>query len=308
MPQPSSQDIVHGVDLSAAPNVTGAILNTLVDNAVPVNGIGFIIWTTDADVVNAIPTVPNPATSQYTTKWTYYIWGRIQPYIETVTFYFWNPAAGSGALLQWQAILDAAIGPGSITGSQIANNTITAINIASCNVASLINSGAVAGQMLIVSVDGISVIPVNNIYATTATKVIGAPGATLSVNAGGTDLQYNNTQILTNISAAILGGTIYGQVRTAHTLGVVPSKVRIVLQCIVNDANTSYLVGDELNLDCIVEHSDGHSRCSFFADNTTVSINYAPAASYASLVIRTGTAAADITSLNNFKFKVYLGV
>lgn len=93
----------------------------------------------------------------------------------------------------------------------------------------------------------------------------------------------------------------------AHGLGAKPSFVRLVLVCIVNDANTGLTVGKEEDVVSIFSPSNGTSAFGFSSDATNVYIG--------SLDILVGNEteynfviSGNVTppsSFNNFQLKVY---
>ena len=127
MPNPSTIDVVAPFDPTAYTSISGAQLLQLVSGLAPYTDKGFIIASSD---VAGVPEVPDAAT---TTKWQRYVWLRIGATV--VTPYIWNNAAanhddGSGnSILKWYSVASASIGPGTITNSMIADDTITDIKI-----------------------------------------------------------------------------------------------------------------------------------------------------------------------------------
>lgn len=143
----SNIDLIAGLDLTGLTKVSGAQLTQLVNNGTPYSDKGLILATSD---VAGVPDVPNAAT---TTKWQRYIWLRIGA--AATTPYIWNPNAASDVtLLKWQTIAQSSIGPGTITGAMIADNTITDSKIVSLDYSKLTStptglppSGAAGGAL-----------------------------------------------------------------------------------------------------------------------------------------------------------------
>jgi len=142
-------DLAISFDPTGYTVIDGAQLNQLVTGAYPVNGIGFVVVTADSGLV------PNPPNANVTTKWTNYIWLRVGA--TTLTAYVWNPAGpATTALLNWQTISSASIGPGTIIGSMIAANTIPATAIISLTYAQLTGAPALAtGSTTALTADGL---------------------------------------------------------------------------------------------------------------------------------------------------------
>src|SRR5215813_7357692 len=104
----SAQDLIHGIDLTLVNPITGADLNILVDEAVPVldtatTGKGINLVTVDTAL--NVPDVPNPELSSQYNKWKLYIWVR-KPHSTATSkessLYIWNDDAVSDAtFLKW---------------------------------------------------------------------------------------------------------------------------------------------------------------------------------------------------------------
>lgn len=135
----SSIDVLTPFDVTEYTQLTAAQLEQLVSGVTPYTDKGFIMVSVDVAGVASVPNATN------TPKWQNYIWIRVQA--TTVTPYVWNPnGATDFTLLNWVTISSVAILPGSITGSQIAPNTITSTNIAS--VSSAVITGSVPNSWL----------------------------------------------------------------------------------------------------------------------------------------------------------------
>ena len=104
----STLDFLHGVDMTGINPVTGADLNSLIDQAIPIDdggdlGKGLVIATIDS-ALNT-PVVPDAAV---TTKWKRYLWRRV-PHVSAViqlpSIYAWCDNAVSDAIyLKWLQI------------------------------------------------------------------------------------------------------------------------------------------------------------------------------------------------------------
>lgn len=120
----ATADLLPPFDPTGYASITGAQLYQYLSGAAPVSDTGFTIVTSDS---SGVPNVPDAAT---TTKWQRYLWIRITA--TSVNAYLWNPSATSDATyLKWVSVNIAGIGAGSITGSMIADNTITDAKIIS---------------------------------------------------------------------------------------------------------------------------------------------------------------------------------
>lgn len=307
-------DFVAPFDPTAYEAIDGAQLAQLVGGLGPMVGsIGLFIKTTD---ISGAPQVPDTTTYP---KLKAYGWLRIQAN-NNATLYIWNDnGAVAPPLGQWQVANISSITVGSITGSQIAALTITDSNILSVGWSKL-PSGAAVGGCLVGSMPNPSLANAVVVAASVAalsvdnTKIIPSvtPLQQLRVNNAGTAVEWFSptlTQTISGISAtALLFNGAIAQVVVAHTLGAVPSSVKLVLQCVGVDANTGYAVNDELSISTIVVTGQVYSALSYFVDNANLYINWNVAAQ-AVLSIFAGSGAPTAPSAwNNFKFKVYLGV
>lgn len=126
---PLTTDFLHGIDPTAFTTITGAQLAQLVDSATPQADKGMVIITYDNG------TVAQPPFTTTTSKWSRYVWLRVSPISMTTTLYTWNPYAANPdqSLLNWHSVATSSIAPGSVTGTMIANSTITADKIISIN-------------------------------------------------------------------------------------------------------------------------------------------------------------------------------
>lgn len=123
MSQPSVIDVETPFDPSGYVSLTGAQLQQLVSGVAPYSDKGFVVVTTD---IAGVPQVPDADTN---TKWQKYIWLRQEA--TGVVGYVWDSTAASDATyLQWVSLNLSGIGVGTITGSMIADNTITDAKIA----------------------------------------------------------------------------------------------------------------------------------------------------------------------------------
>lgn len=139
MSQPSIEDFVAPFDPTAFNQISGAQLLELVNGATPFGDKGLIMTTTD---IAGIPQVPNAFSI---TKWQTNFWLRIGATI--VTVYVWNNNGATDATyLNWISLSSASLGPGSVQGAQIANNTITSANIQSIS-SNLITGSVVAAWL-----------------------------------------------------------------------------------------------------------------------------------------------------------------
>ena len=117
MPQPSSIDFVAPFDPTGYASITGAQLLQLVSGLCPNTDTGLNLITVD---MGLFPQVPN---AFVTTKWQNYTW--IRQSATYVTAYVWNANGATDAtFLNWVTLASAAIGPSTIQGYMIANNTI----------------------------------------------------------------------------------------------------------------------------------------------------------------------------------------
>ena len=124
----STTDFVHGIDPTGFTSITGAQLAQLVDSASPYTDKGLIVTTTDS---SGVPLPPDATT---TTKWQTYLWLRQMPLTSSFSVYAWNPlqtyniiysnSSGLFVSSKWNPVTSASIPANSITGSQIAPNTI----------------------------------------------------------------------------------------------------------------------------------------------------------------------------------------
>jgi hypothetical protein len=124
MAQPSQVDIIAPFDPTAYATITGAQLLQFLSGATPYTDKGFTVVTDD---VGGVPWVPD---GTGTAKWRTYLW--IRRSAASISAYLWNPAVADDVTYQkWVSINVAAIGVGSITGTMIADFTITDAKIIS---------------------------------------------------------------------------------------------------------------------------------------------------------------------------------
>ena len=124
-------DFLAPFDVTGQTSLTAAQIDQLVGGLAPNAGIGLVVVTTDFNPgAGFVPAVPNANTEG---KWVNYAWLRILPQNGSVVLYVWNPNLGTSdpTYLNWVTLISASIAPGTITGTQIANQTITSANIAS---------------------------------------------------------------------------------------------------------------------------------------------------------------------------------
>lgn len=126
-------------------SISGAQLAQLVGGLGPATGYGFCIVSVDDAF--GVPNVPNPNTIAALSS---FLWLRIgNTSNASAGLYIWNPnGANSATLLKWQLANISSITAGSITGSQIAANTITDNNIFSVGWNKLPSGGAVGGVLV----------------------------------------------------------------------------------------------------------------------------------------------------------------
>jgi hypothetical protein len=126
MAQPSTIDVITPFDPSGYTSISGPQLEQFGSGISPYIDKGFIVVSTD---IAGVAQVPN---ATIVTKWVNYIW--IRQSATSVSVYAWAVGGASDAtFLQWVSVNVAGIGTGSITGTQIASNTITPANIQSVN-------------------------------------------------------------------------------------------------------------------------------------------------------------------------------
>jgi len=139
MSTPNVNDLLLQLDPTTFTQISGAQLAQMVATALPNTDRGFILVSTDSA---GAPNVPN---ANATTNWQRYLWLRVSA--AYVTCYVWNPGGATDATyLNWVTVSSASIGPGTIQGYQIANNTITSANISTIS-SSQITSGVVPGWL-----------------------------------------------------------------------------------------------------------------------------------------------------------------
>ncbi len=143
------QVLNSGIDPTGYTSISGSELKQLVDEAQPVDGIGFNITTED---VAGNPVVPDP-TDTGMEKLESFIWRRVTA--DTVVLYSWNPnAATDVTYLKWQSATQLSIAPNSIVTSMIRNAAVTDEKIASISASKVTGlasafppSGAASGDL-----------------------------------------------------------------------------------------------------------------------------------------------------------------
>jgi len=199
-------DVQAPFDLTAFSEITFAQLQQWLSGTTPFQDKGMIGATAD---VGGIPSVPNATNATGEPKWQNYIWLRVGSSI--VTPYVWNPnVASDPILLNWVPASSYTIPPGSITGSQIALNTITAANV------SYINLNQVNGYSLAIS-SGNTWTQHGVLQDTTAypsgvflSGTLGSP----SVSAGSIIAAYMASQSVAGSSTALAGTIVDNSVTT----------------------------------------------------------------------------------------------
>lgn len=324
----SIQDFNNGIDLSAAVNVSGAQLNSLVNAGTPFSDKGLIMWTTDT--VDLVPQVPN---ATVTTKWQTYLWGRITPVWDpnfniiggTVTLYYWNPnAAVNPTFLQWQSVAIGSIASGTITGQMIANLTITDANIASVNISKVIGLPAnpttliaplgSAKAILAINSAGNAVAFTPNIFASSVVaNSLGAPGQILQMNSNGLDFSWQGN--------AVLQRGVYGNVNvnpvitTVLAVGTQPTISNSTLYSGMNPypgfvggsgvmtftpkLNSSWI---EVDVTGIVTSSGSQAMVALFAGTNILGYAYITATNPAPFVLRSGFTTGSNAPIN---FQLY---
>lgn len=278
--------------------INGAQLAQLVGGLGMASGIGMWIKTLD---VLGVPSVPDVATYPQLAAFG---WLRIGS--NFATLYVWNPGAAIDPVFnQWIIANISSLPAGGITGSQIALATITDSNILSVGWGKLPSGGAVGG-VLTGSMPNPALANQSVLFGNIA------PSATalqqLRVNAAATAVEWFTPSVtISGIAATIIGTAAVAQIATAHTLGVVPTKARVVLVCVTNDAATGYVAGAEMDLNNILVAGSAFTACSFFVDAAKVYINWNTSGAACALAKFDGSGQVAPTAIAHFQFKAYLG-
>ena len=105
---PTTQDLVKGIDITAQTNVTGSQLNQLVDAGRTASDKGLVIETTDSAADTPVTPDPNGDYDGITpTWWTRYIWRRLPFDAEDeVLLYKWDPSIEEDADLLFWSLID----------------------------------------------------------------------------------------------------------------------------------------------------------------------------------------------------------
>lgn len=89
-----------------------------------------------------------------------------------------------------------------------------------------------------------------------------------------------------------------------HGFGAVPSFVRVVMVCLVNDADSGIVAGQELDIASVYNSPLVGMQFSVYADSTTIKVFGLAAAGSDLTVVNFGVQKV-FTSLNQFAIKVY---
>lgn len=183
MAQPNLEDILAPFDPTGYTTISGAQLLQLISGATPYTDKGLLLVTAD---IGDVPQVPDAVTN---VKWQRYGWIRVQT--QSASLYVWSPNSASDiTFLNWVSVSVANIPAGSITGAQIANNTITDIKIANVsygkllNAPSTVNNGSAASGALAGTYPAPTLAPnaVNNPNQITAGIITGQAGGNIAAS------------------------------------------------------------------------------------------------------------------------------
>jgi len=251
MATPSLLDITPPFDPSNYTEITGAQLYQLVSGLVPFTDKGMIVFTSDD--ISGNPEVPDASTN---TKWKQYLW--IRQSANTTGIYVWcdnksDNSVGGVDYQKWYPVGISAIPAGSIVGSQIANGTITDINISDVDWSKITNvpafvpaTGTITAAML---ADG----------CVTASKLSagGLTGYLPRISADGVSMEFFPPNVITQLSnpnASIIGkpvivngsgnGFIVGDWSSAGSSIVISQRLFTgIVTTITSPSSNSYAVG-----------------------------------------------------------------
>lgn len=143
-----------------------------------------------------------------------------------------------------------------------------------------------------------------------------APAALLTnlfeIDNGGASQKLTLAQIQTLLNPSFASAQMTLNAATysaAHGLGATPKIVRTVLVCVVNDANTGYSVGDEVDIFSLFDGAQVNAF-AVWATVTTImaacpgDIPIGNEANY-SIAPKNGGVPATVSSFNNFRLKFY---
>lgn len=284
MSQPSSIDILTPFDPTAYTSISGAQLEQFGSGITPYTDKGFVVVSSD---IGGVPQVPNANT---VTKWQNYIW--IRQSASTVSVYAWGQNVASDAtFLQWISVNVAGIGVGSITGAQIAFNTITPNNISSVNWSqisgaptSLPPSGdaggilagtypnptgavnAITGTMIALGSGGNGITGSNVNPASIGVATLTPSGTNYALprtNSGATAVEWTTIQAMlqlagvgfTSNAAALSAGSEL--LNAAHGLAATPRFVRAVAFVLAGQSDAGYVAADEVDVAGFLGSSGG---------------------------------------------------
>lgn len=333
----TAAELQKGIDFTGASTFTPSQLNQLVDNAWPATNRGFVFVSNAAPNTVTYPkytnylwldisALPYTLRSYQTGTWASASIGADS--VNTgniVNGAVTNPKLAANAVnttnISDNAVIEAKIAAGSITTTKIGDLQVTTplINDLAVTTAKL-EDGSVTGPKLAAGAVSAAVLGAQSVYGTnlvngtiTSTQIA---GNTISgTNIAGATIYGTNIVVGTitkdllswaTPTNAVVTGSIPAAGATttiAHSFGVIPQFVRVVLVNVTTDLN--WVTGDELNIEN-AEDNAGAGESGFAVNVTSSSINIVRNDQAGIRIFDKSTGASSAMNTANWTIKAYI--